>query len=669
MRAALALAALVALGALVLSSPGSAQSGRSVLDVGDSLVVGTAPPLRRELSGASLQSDGRIGRPSSEAVGVLRSLYSGQRVVVFDAGTNDDPAQPGRLASNLAAARRLTGSRCLVVATLNRPPYRGVPIDGLNRAVRSFAASNANVQLVDWHAAAEANRGLIGSDGVHPTPAGYAYRAKLFAGAIGACGSSGGGAVPPPSGGLPAPGTPVPPSARRPRSPHKPGAGRPSRPSKPGKKQPPKPSLDDSAVTIDEPVTIQSRGAKLAGELLAPAGSGRHPAVVMIQGAGTAVREQYREQAEYLAEHGVGALIYDKRGSGESTGDADYRYSELAGDARAAIALLRRRPEVDPDGIGLWGLSEGGSVAPLVAAGNPQISAVMVVSPAAMAPAEQQEWAVRNGLRVSGADSGASPVTRYYAVAADLGDAGLGGDRAADFRFDAARRWRKVAQPVLAVFGGDDDIVPVRASASSLRRALAEGGANHDRTFRTFGGASHSLGVESESYRPGSAPGFKELGAAWLHAHLGGDAPVPVVSTPLPPAARHSVPVRDVQRASLLERWPVQLAWLLLPGAALVFFALRRRSALEQRDWWWLGGVVLVDALALVALAYAVASIVDVDGRGVAAVLGVPLAVVVTWLLTLGGVAATVMLARRRRGAWMTAPSVAWLALLAYWLV
>jgi hypothetical protein len=191
---------------------------------------------------------------------------------------------------------------------------------------------------------------------------------------------------------------------------------------------------------------------------------------------------------------------------------------------------------------------------------------------------------------------------------------------------------------------------------------------NRDRTFHTFPGASHQLGVESESYRPGSAPGFMPLSAAWLRAHLSGHAR-PVVSTPLPPRRAHSAPVADVQRASLLERWPVQLAWLVLPALALGFFALRRRHDQSAHDWWWLGGVVAIDALALVALAYAVASIVDVDGRGVAAVAGVPVAVAVTWVLTLAGLAATVLMARRGRGMWMSGASLAWLALLVYWLV
>jgi hypothetical protein len=130
----LALACVLAL--LLLASDASA----SVLVVGDSLVVGTAPYLKRQLS-ESVTYDGRVGRPSPEAVSVLRSSFSGQRVVVFDAGVNDDPGQPSTLSRDLASVRRLVGTRCLVVATMSRPPYNGVTVDGLNRAVRSFASS------------------------------------------------------------------------------------------------------------------------------------------------------------------------------------------------------------------------------------------------------------------------------------------------------------------------------------------------------------------------------------------------------------------------------------------------------------------------------------------------------------------------------------------------
>ena len=123
---------------------------------------------------------------------MLGSLIAPEHdVVVFDLGTNDDPAAPEALAADLAAAREIAGDRCLVVATLNRPPLNGVPVDGLNRAVTSFAARTPNVSLVDWHAAAAADPGLL-IDGVHSDADGYALRAGLFADAIASCSSFGG---------------------------------------------------------------------------------------------------------------------------------------------------------------------------------------------------------------------------------------------------------------------------------------------------------------------------------------------------------------------------------------------------------------------------------------------------------------------------------------------
>ncbi len=195
--------------ALVASVALPAAAGASVLYVGDSLGVGTAPYLRSQLGGAGLEADAEIGRPSGVGVDVLGSLIAAEHdVVVFDLGTNDDPAAPDQLASDLAAAREIAGDRCLVVATLNRPPLNGVSVDGLNRAVTSFAARDPNVSVVDWHAAAAADPELL-IDGIHTDAEGYALRAGLFADAISSCGSFGGASGSPPpeleseSGGLP----------------------------------------------------------------------------------------------------------------------------------------------------------------------------------------------------------------------------------------------------------------------------------------------------------------------------------------------------------------------------------------------------------------------------------------------------------------------------------
>jgi hypothetical protein len=314
---------LAACALLVLAVPAAARAQTGpVLMVGDSLTVGTAPPLKRELAGTRIVSDGLTGRRSDEAVAVLRSLFAGdERVVVFDAGTNDDPGDPSRLAGSLSEARAISGNRCLVVATVSRPPYRGVSVDGLNRAVREFAVSEPNVQLVDWRSVAVSRPDLLNDDRVHPTPEGYAYRAGLFADAIRGCGSGGGGG----QGGLPPPGTPPPnldPGPdRRPDG----DRGRPDREREPREEpsQPPPKLGDDDAIFSNEPVTFAGDGARLSGELMLPASEGEHPAVVMIHDSGAATRAAYRDQAEFLAQSGVAALIYDKRGAGQSTGDAD----------------------------------------------------------------------------------------------------------------------------------------------------------------------------------------------------------------------------------------------------------------------------------------------------------------------------------------------------------
>ena len=166
----------------------AAAQGPGVLVVGDSVDVGTGPHLRRELGSTPVTIDAKESRPSSVGLAVLsRLLRPGHRVVVFDLGVNDDPSQPAPLARNLAAARKMVGDRCLVVATLSRPPVNGASIGGLNRVVRAFVADTPGAQLLDWHAATRSDRTLLAPDGVHAGPTGYAARARLLAGAIEGC--------------------------------------------------------------------------------------------------------------------------------------------------------------------------------------------------------------------------------------------------------------------------------------------------------------------------------------------------------------------------------------------------------------------------------------------------------------------------------------------------
>ena len=183
------LVATLVAAALVLPGKGTgADRSGAILVVGDSLGVGMEPYLAEELGGAAVTTDARTSRTSAAGLDVLGAALGPEHsVVVFALGTNDDPASPQTLAQNLGAAATLSDGRCMVVATVSRPPLNGVPADGLNDAIRDFAAAAPNVSLVDWEGAVAADPGLL-EDGVHATPAGYELRARLFADAIEQCG-------------------------------------------------------------------------------------------------------------------------------------------------------------------------------------------------------------------------------------------------------------------------------------------------------------------------------------------------------------------------------------------------------------------------------------------------------------------------------------------------
>ena len=70
----------------------------------------------------------------------------------------------------------------------------------------------------------------------------------------------------------------------------------------------------------------------LAGALIRLRSSGRYPVVVFMRGSGPSIRTSWLSIGYPLAAPGIGALIYDKRGSGSSTGDVDLAtVDEIAG--------------------------------------------------------------------------------------------------------------------------------------------------------------------------------------------------------------------------------------------------------------------------------------------------------------------------------------------------
>ena len=140
-------------------------------------------------------------------------------------------------------------------------------------------------------------------------------------------------------------------------------------------------------------ITFNDGAVRLAGTLCIPRSSGRHPAIVILQGSGGETRwGTNRFIADRFARLGIAALVYDKRGSGASTGDwKSSSYDDLARDALAGIDLLASRPDIDPKRIGLHGHSEGGIIAPIAAVQAPTKVAFIVAEDAVAGMVRDQD--------------------------------------------------------------------------------------------------------------------------------------------------------------------------------------------------------------------------------------------------------------------------------------
>jgi uncharacterized protein len=176
-----------------------------------------------------------------------------------------------------------------------------------------------------------------------------------------------------------------------------------------------------------ERITFDADGVPLVGELHLPDADGPAPGLALT-GPFTGVKEQVvGTYARRMAEAGYAALAFDHRGFGESGGRRQHEDPEgKLADLRAAVGYLSRRPEVDPDRVGLLGVCLGGGYAVRAAAFDPRVKAVAGVaggynSPAAFARAMGTES--YRGVLARFVDSGDA---RMPAVSAD-GPAAMGG--------------------------------------------------------------------------------------------------------------------------------------------------------------------------------------------------------------------------------------------------
>jgi uncharacterized protein len=157
--------------------------------------------------------------------------------------------------------------------------------------------------------------------------------------------------------------------------------------------------------SLSEEVQFSNGDAHFTGTVYLPKIGDRLPAVVVLHHAGLPTRDAnlYRHLCEGLPAMGIAVLVYDRRGSGQSSGHLDKAdYETLADDAVAGQHTLSRFSRIDPKKIGFWGLSQGGWLAVLAAGRSKDAAFAISVSAPLVTADEQMQFATRNLLTVRG---------------------------------------------------------------------------------------------------------------------------------------------------------------------------------------------------------------------------------------------------------------------------
>lgn len=254
--------------------------------------------------------------------------------------------------------------------------------------------------------------------------------------------------------------------------------------------------------TAEEVMFAGPGGIRLGGTLTKPRGTGSFPAVITISGSGQQDRDEFiplaggvrlfRAIADTLSRRGIAVLRVDDRGVGASGGNATISTTaDFADDTRSAVAYLRTRPDIDAARIALLGHSEGGIIAPMVAATDAKLGGIIVLAGPASRGSDiskaQNRYAVDHATsltqherdsiyawavaQIDNAPPSSVPWVRFF------------------WSYDPAPAARKVKAPTLIVQGATDRQVP-KEEAERLASLIREGG-NRDVTLRILPNVNH----------------------------------------------------------------------------------------------------------------------------------------------------------------------------------
>jgi dipeptidyl aminopeptidase/acylaminoacyl peptidase len=215
--------------------------------------------------------------------------------------------------------------------------------------------------------------------------------------------------------------------------------------------------LDEALPYLDpagERIEIPFEGSRLVGVLRRPRGKGPHPVVVMLAGLDS-TKEEFRSTEALFLERGMATFCVDGPGQGEAEYDLAIRGDwEVPG--QAIVDTVAAQPGIDPERIGIWGVSLGGYYAPRVTSGVEQIRAcIALAGPFNFGECWDQFPGLTRAAFTARSKSADQEEGRQRALELDLTDA-------------AAR----IRVPLLVVAGKQDRLIPWQHA----ERLVAEAG-------------------------------------------------------------------------------------------------------------------------------------------------------------------------------------------------
>lgn len=265
---------------------------------------------------------------------------------------------------------------------------------------------------------------------------------------------------------------------------------------KPARPQEPKPPFPYES----EDVSFAGGAADvtLAGTFTKPMGAGKFAAIVLISGSGPqdrneeiALHKPFLVWSDTLTRAGFAVLRYDDRGTARSTGKFKGSTSvDFGKDAAGAVAYLRGRKDIDAAKIVVMGHSEGGMIAPILAAEDAKLAGIVLLAGPGVSGERILRKQVPDLNRAAGMNEEASQANAKMILER------LEATRATDpwmanfWDYDPATALRKVKCPVLALNGELDKQVNAVDNLGAIEAALKEGG-NRDVTIRTMPKLNH----------------------------------------------------------------------------------------------------------------------------------------------------------------------------------